>query len=498
MESKTSRFVVLLMAALSLNACSGLVGAIQPQSGSGSVLALTVRAIPLVPPPNTNILSFSVTLLGVSIVRSTGESINVPLNSSSQQADLARLQSDSAFLGASASVQAGTYSSLAVSLANPMVTYCAQTSETTGCATSSVTTVRGEPAVLVLTTAPFPLNVAADHSTGMAVTLNIGAALSLNPATHVVTGINFGAVNVLGATLLPPSFSNLPPNAFDFIEDVTGIVTSVNTSAQTVTVQTATGGSIAATAGPATIVSPNCIALNLGTTFTCAKQGQVASVDTTLNSDGTFSLLEYDPLATTPGDWIEGIIDLVPSSSSRFQLVVNNLVLAPSNSLIGGNLALGSGVTVNLVNPKPFVIDTKGLDVPTTSFSGATDSSILQPGQTVAVHVTTFMPASGTTPAVASADSLYLRFTRVTGSVAGAAPPNTFDMQSFPAFFGLTIPATVQLSMNSPSTSFDGVADASGLVTEQPVSIRALYFGLPTSVTPTPTPFSAAKVRRIR
>jgi hypothetical protein len=347
----------------------------------------------------------------------------------------------------------------------------------------------------MLKTTPFPLTVTSGQTTGIAVTLNIGASLSVNPRTQVITDVNLGAPDVIGLVLLPPAFSNLPPNTFDFIEDVTGVVTSVNTSTQSVTVQTATRGSITAIAGPLTIVSPNCTTFNLGTTFTCARQGQVTSLDTILETDGTLRLLEYDPLATTTGDWIEGTLGLPPSSSTQFQLVTNELVLAPSKSLIGNNLALGSSVTVNLVNPKPFAVDTKGLNVPANSFNGATDSSVLQPGQTVAAHVTAFTPASGATAAVASVDLVYLRFTRVTGRVASSAPPNTFSIQSFPPFFGLNILVTVQLSTNPPSTNFDGVNGASGLVSGQPVSMRALYFGSPTGPTPTRSPFSAAKVR---
>jgi hypothetical protein len=54
---------------------------------------------------------------------------------------------------------------------------------------------------------------------------------------------------------------------------------------------------------------------------------------------------------------------------------------------------------------------------------------------------------------------------------------------------------TVQLSSVSPDTNFDGVSGASELVSGQTASIRALYFGPPTGPTPTPSPFSAAKVR---
>jgi len=59
----------------------------------------------------------------------------------------------------------------------------------------------------------------------------------------------------------------------------------------------------------------------------------------------------------------------------------------------------------------PFVVDTKGLDVPNSTFTGATDASILMPGQTLAVHVVSFTPASGATLAAANVDFVYLRFT---------------------------------------------------------------------------------------
>jgi hypothetical protein len=292
--------------------------------------------------------------------------------------------------------------------------------------------------------------------------------------------------------MLPPLFSSLPSSALDFIEDVTGVVSSVDAAKQSVTIETATKGSITAVAGPSTTVSPNCTTFNLGSTFTCAQQGQVASLETVLNADGTFALSGYDPLGITAGDWIEGVVGLPPSSSTQFQLVTNDLVLAPANSLIGNNLELGAPVTVTLVNPKPFVVDTKGLVVPNNTFSGATDASVLTPGETLAVHVVSFTAGSGTTPAAASVDFVYLRFTRVTGSVASFAPPTLFAMQSFPSFFGLSVPATVQLSSAS---NFEGITGASGLVSGQTASIRALYFGSPTGPTPTPTPFTAAKVR---
>jgi hypothetical protein len=487
-------FSVLAMA-LSLETCTHpktLVGSGAGQD-SNSGLILTLRAAASPASANTNLLSFRTIVVGVSLNSETGGSTNVQLNSDLFQVDLTRLQSDTTLLARSTSIPAGTYTNMVVSLSDPAVTYCRQTQGISGCEVGNVTTLSGPPATPIITTSPFPLIVTRGQNTSLAINVNIARALTVNGQTQAITAVNLGAANVLTATVLPPASSSLPPATMDFVEDVTGTVSSVDEATQSLTIQTATKGSITAIAGTSTIVSPNCTTFNLGSTFSCAKQGQVASLDTILNVDGSLTLLEYDPLAITAGDWIEGIIGLPPSSSTQFQLVTNDFVLANDNSLIGNKLELGAPVRITLASPKPFVVDSKGLVVSNTSFTGATDASVLAPGQTLAVHVVSFTPGTGTNLSAASVDFVYLRFTRVTGSVANAAPPNTFAMQSLPSLFGLTSPVTVQLSTVSPSTNFDGVNGASELVSGQATSIRALYIGSPTG--PTPSPFSAAKVR---
>ena len=495
-------FPVLLIA-LFLESCTHPKIVLGSGSGSGSgsgqasngALILTLRAAPLPASANTNLLSFRVNVAGVSLTPETGGSVNVPLNSDSYQVDLTRLQSDTTLLAISTSAPAGTYTNMVVGLSDPAVTYCAQVQGNTGCAAGSITTVSGMPATHIIATSPFPLAVARGQSTGLAINVDIAKVLTVDGQTQAITGVNLGAADALTAGILPPASSSLPSPTLDFVEDVTGIVLSVDEPTQSVTIQTGTKGSITAIAGPSTIVSPNCTTFHLGSTFTCAREGQVASLDTVLNPEGSLTLLEYDPLAIMEGDWIEGLIALPPSSSTQFQLVTNDFVVANSNSLIGANLKLGAPVRIILANPKPFVVDDKGLVIPNSSLSGATDASVLAPGETLAVHVVSFTPATGTALAVASVDFVYLRFTRVTGSVANAAPPNTFAIQSLPSFFGLTLPVTVQMSNVPPSTNFDGLTGASELVPGQTTSIRALYFGPPTGPTPTPAPFSAAKVR---
>jgi hypothetical protein len=481
---------------LCLESCSGLDMSGGSVPGQGAFI-VTLRANSPSAQAGVNVLSFRTKVLGISLTPATGGSVNVALNSDPYAVDLSRLQSDTALLAVSNSIPAGTYTNMVVSLVDPAVTYCTQTQGLTGCAADSVASVSGAPATPIISTAPFPLVIGSTQNGGTAVAINVNIekALTVNGQTQAITAVDLGAPDVLTAMILPSASNSLPSSALDFVEDITGIVSAVDEATQKVTVQTATRGLIIAIANSATSVSPNCMTFNLGTTFSCVKQGQVASLDTILAPDGSLALIQYDPLGITEGDWIEGIVSLPPSSPTQFQVVINDFVLATNNSLVRNKLGLSDPVAVTLANVRPFQVDGKGLLVPSTPFLGATDASVLAPGQTLFLHVVSFTPSIGTSQAAANVDFVYLRFTRVTGDVSGSAPPNTFTMQSFPPFFGLTLPVTVQLSNGLSTTNFDGVPDASGLVSGQTASIRALYFGPPTGPTPTATPFSAAKVR---
>jgi hypothetical protein len=486
----------LLLSAAFLVSCSGLPKNSTGGTGGGgtATVSLTMTAAPLSPPPNANLLSFVVDVNTVTLTSSSGTNVNIPLNAPIFSVDLTKLQSDSAFLGTSATVPAGSYTSMSVSISNPVVTFCTQTTGSTGCAANSITTVTGAAATPKITTAPFPLTLTSTQKTGLAINFNLSNALTVN-TSQVITAVNLAATSVLSAATLPSTSSSLATGQLDFVEDVTGVVTTVDTTTQSVTVQTATRGPLTALANSSTVFSPNCTSVNLNLTFTsCVVKGHVASLDMALNSDGTFTLLEYDPLAATTGDWIEGIVTAPPTSSTQFTVVANDAVLATSGSLLSSAL-IGAQTKVSLVavNPKPFLVDTKGLTVPVNNFGG-TDTSILLPGQTVSVHVTAFAAASGTTPATATIDTLYLRFTRVAGAVATTGTQASFNIQSLPSFFGITTQPLVEVTQGAPpttpATNFDGVTSATALSSPQTVSIRALYFGQGTQM-----PFSAAKVR---
>jgi len=480
----------IFLAAVGLISCSGLPKKSTCTSncgGGAATLSVTMTAAPLTPPPNTNLLSFTVDVNTITLTPSTGTAVNIPLNSNAFSVDLTKLQSDSVFLGTSASVPAGSYTSMTVSISNPVVTFCTQTTGNAGCATGTVTTITGAAAAPVINSAPFPLTVTSNQQTGLALNVNLNSALTVS-ASQVVTAVSLG--NALTVNTLPSTSSSLAAGQLDFVEDVTGTVTAVNTTSQSVTVKTATRGSLTAVANSSTVFSPNCTTF----TFSCVVQGQVASLDMVLNANGTFTLLEYDPLATNSSDWVEGIVTVAPSSTSQFSLVANDVVLATSGSVINSGLvgALLNATIVNLSNT--FLIDSKGFTIPANSFNNNTAASVFLPGETLSIHVTAFTAASGSTPASANVDAVYLRFTRVSGTVASTGTQATFNIENLPSFFGPTTQPLVQITLGSPpstpSTNFDGVTSATALSNPQTVSIRALYFGAGTQPS-----FSAASVR---
>ncbi len=477
--------------------CTG--SACPPQTAT---LALALAAKPLGPPPGTSILAFSLAITGVSLTPSSGSDVSVPLPSTTYTAELTRLESDSAFLGeVIRAFPAGSYTKLNLIANGSRVTYCTQpVPGTPGCAGGSVATVSGGPTVLSISSAPFPLTIMENEMAGLRVELDMAKALTINAATQTVSSIDLTKEGVGAAVSLPQAASSLGANETEFIEDLTGVVGSVSASSSVLTLTTAERGSITVQANSSTFYSPNCTSppINLTADFNCVKANQLASMDVALNQDGSFTLLEYDPLAVATSDWIEGVVTATPSAGGQIEVIATDVFEAPSGSVLRNNVSLGDQVIVNLkLGVVTFGVDSKGLILPAdaSTFESASDTSVLRPGQTVALHVANFTAVSGTTPAFLKTDSVLLRFTRIAGTIFSSAAPTAFFIQNLPPFFGTSTQQKVQLTPaaapQTAPTNFDGVADASGLTNGQVVSIRAIYFGPASAI-----PFSAAKVRK--
>ena len=449
--------VLLLLAAFSASSCSG------PKPGQGvgggggganELLNVTVSARPDSVPGTISILSFTADISEISITDSSGLVMNI--TPSNPNVDLNKLLSDSAYLGhanpASSILMAST-----ITISSAQVVYCTSTTGVAGCTAGSIKTVTAGSATVNDGALPtFPSNAT---KMGMRLNFDLQNALVLNGAGTAVTSLDFKQPLVLEWVGLPES-ENLTSPQLDYIEDITGVVTSA--SSTSVTIQSATAGTFTAN-----IVS--------GTSNLLGEQpavGQVADIDAILNDDGTYTLLMYDELASSSVDLVEGVIGYVPTAGNQFQFTVTNFQQATAGSFINANLHLGDPVTVNLSLPAgtTFLVDGQTLTGPTNSFSGASDTSALSPGQVVAVFPTAFTGANGATPASVTVNGLMLRFSRLAGFPSTAGP--NFPFLPVGQYFGIqTAAATFE------TTGVTNSEPGGALTPNTPAAIRALYFG---------------------
>ncbi|HUC55596.1 MAG TPA: hypothetical protein VMR90_16210 [Candidatus Cybelea sp.] len=502
-----SFFPVLVLAIFSASACSGPKGSIlcvgAACGGGTGTVAVTMVADTL--PAHPSLLTFQVTISSITFTPTTGTAHSVTL-SPALSVDLMRLQSDSTFLGTFKNIPAAQYSSVTLVLTgNANITFLNDTgttlttSATTNCPTNTVC-----PFIVAASSNPVATvsyTVTQNAVTGIGIDLNYANAVSISGTTPTLA-VNFSNTNVLSAFTLPRANSNLASGQLDLIEDFTGVVTLSNSTA-TLAAATATGrGSLAATANSSTIFNSDpsqklCLTPTSGQVSSCVSNNQFASMDVVLNSDGTLSIQEMEPLLGTLQDTVEGlVVSINTANTTQFTMIVTDLVPAATNSLIG-SLHVGDGLTVNLASSvNPFLVDTKDLPVQSNwnsiflDFSAKSDTTAIHLGQTVAVHLTSFTAASGTTLASSQVDTVTLRWTRFTANTLSAASPQ-FSINAFPSFFNVTGTAQVQ---SFSTTNLDGISSTANLVVNNPLAMRALFIEDPTN-TANPAVF-AGKVRQ--
>lgn len=476
---------VILLTSLFLTSCSGV-----PNAGSGggsgsgtgtATLTLTLHSTPIPPSSGANILSFVAGITGIQLNPATGSPTVLFNGPTPITVDFVRLQSSSQYLLKNISVPAPqNFSSMTIAFSAPTVTYCTQpTSGTPGCAAGSLTTISGG-----LSTPQFTVSLSLASGTKSAYRINLDMSAAATITSQAVTAVNLPA-SAFSLTALPPTASSLTSGQADYYDNILGVVTAAS-STQITVMNSQT--SLITTPSSSTYYLPNCL---IGGATCAPAVGQLVSIDTAVNPDGSLALLTYDPINSSSLTWLEGVVTTVPGSTTQFQIVVTD-----QSSSSATTLYTGSTVNVTLVAPggaaglpSPFLIDSKGLPISANTFAGATSATSILPGMTVGLIVEQFTAPSGTTPGTANASGVILRPTPVAGIVASVAAPNTFSIQTLPPYFGLTTNSVVQLGTGTPATLFDGAASASGISTSQKVAIDGLYLG------PTVTyPFTAGKV----
>lgn len=515
MKSRKSFVFLCVVSCLAVASCSGL-----PKGnggGNGGTANVSLVLVSDTPPATIGLLSFEVVPTSITLTPSTGTATTFSINSGNGFSyDLVRLQSDSGFLGTVPQMPTGTYSSVAVTFSGATLSFfngsgATITNLSQPCPTNTV--------CVASFSGPFTSTITASQSIsgngGLGIDVNLANAISLTGTTLTLNFSNSGSAPVTSLFKLPRQNSNLATGQLDLIEDVTGTV-SISGSSVTITPATVmtsfpitalTSAATAYDADPTNSLCPS------GTTQLagCVANNQAASMDAVLHSDGTFTVQEIEPLLASPvTDTVEGIVYFINSSTNasnltQFSMIVSNLIPAATSSLIGG-LTPGAQLNVTLANNSIFYVDSKGIPVasqfPTGygTFTNATNTSGLHLGQTVAVHVTAFTAANGsTTPASASANTVTLRWSRFTANAAVAVSP-AFTINTLPAHFGINSGTqfVVQTFTGTPGldgvTNLDGVTTTANLTVGKSVAMRALFIEDP-SITLNPA-FFAAKVRQ--
>lgn len=482
--------------------------------GTGTTAKVSLTLVSDSLPTNLGIVSFKVAISSVKLTSASGVVTNLNLgglnNGAGLIVDLARAQSDTIFLGTVSGVPAGTdnNASVTVGLTGAQLTFF----NGTGATITNLTPQCPANAICSVTfnvsgTPVITFSEAISGNTGIGIDFNLQNAIVLTGSSLSVKLTNPGTNNVLSAFALPRTNSGLAAGQLELIEDFTGIVSLASPGVTIASPPAAGRGSISAAAFSGTNYDPDpsgnfCVGAS--TLGGCLSGIQVASMDAILNSDGTFTVQEIEPLLQTQQDTVEGTVMSIGNNGAQFSIITSDIIPAATSSKIA-TVNMGDPLTVNLnsVVGGGFLVDTKGLAVGGAigNFQGGTTTSALHLGQTVAVHVTSFTAASGSNPAAVNSDSVTLRWSRFIATVNTAATP-LFGITNLPGYFGFTTASIFSVQTFGTTLGADGTTTVDGpaanstgnLTTNNPVAIRALFIE-DTGNTLDPA-FFAAKVRQ--
>ena len=490
MNSKRALFLLGISAIFALTSCSGQKSSVCTTNCTTSGNASLTISLYDTPPTGTNVLSFTLPIVGITLTPSSGSPRSVTTVTSS--VEVTRLQSDSAVIADQASVPAADYTAISVTLGptsstNNLFINTSGSTITYGTHSCVNGAICALPVGAVFTISiPLTLNLSANQNQWIGLDFNLNKAITTSGGISV----DFTQTGVLTATTT--TRKGIPSGSVDTLEDFTGVVTAY-TSGSSITVKSAIRGvSLTAVLSTSTEydLAPSSYSLCQSTASACVKAGSTVSMDTTVSSSGTFTATEVDVLDATAVDEVEGII--YPTlTTGEYGMVLADQVSASGNATLSAG-KYGSGVLLTL-NATSYSVDTKTLSSQFSAPTGFTDSGDLLGGQVVRAQISGISTDSNGN-ITATANNMLLRYSRLSGtvnSVAGSA----FTVASLPGYIyalNTSLSSTPQVFTYATLTAFDGITGLSDSTFQAgtSVSIRALYLN-----TPAPYSFQAAKVR---
>lgn len=398
--------------------------------GNNAQICLTIHDAP---PLGTTVLSLQFQVKS-AVLQPGNVSITLP-----ETIELTQLQSDTTILS-SLQIPSGTYTSLALDFENPTLIFINNTggpitpNGNATCAAGAICTIT--PVVVngntfAFTTAPFPLNIAANAEVGLE--LDVDMADLVRPDYS----LDFSNGGSLGITQLA---SVQGAAEIRRLRHVLGTVKLVQTNFFSFTTPTGVLMGID-TDGNTTFSFPACVANN----FSCVKANQVLEVDISLEGNGTLLAKEVDLEADVNVEEVSGlIVALGPGASpANFQMLVRQA--SPAVTL---NPIVGTVETINIGLTATFGVDNHSFVLPGgLTFTGAAGLLV---GQEMRADLNIISVPS----LVINATSLALRRSQVTALVSTAPIPggSTFVLNPLPSLYQTALPTNI-LSLQVDTTA---------------------------------------------
>jgi len=436
-----------------ITVCGGSYTAPPPPGAQAAQMSVSITDAP---PAGVTVLSFEVTVTGASL--SPG-GVDLLAGKTPPRLEVKNLETESAFLS-TLSIPAGTYTGLALTFANPELTFLNNTGTAlAGCAVGAVCEIK--PTGTLSSTVNGNFVVTAGMQSGILIDLNLVSLLS------GTLGVDFSASGAVSAT----QQTKQAEGELEDLEDVNGILKSPANNQ--FTLQTTDMGNITVSVDTSTEFSDfeSCTAAN----FSCLVDGQSVEVDLALMGAGTFLAKKvelHDNVAEAADDELDGVVSKV-DSATQFELVVLDELRNVTNVSVGNPVIVtlqSSGAT--------FEVDANGLTVPSNlqqAFTASGDTSQLIPGQVVQVRVRSTSGGPAPAAIMVTTDRVRLRMTQFTATVSGSVAGNNFSVGALSGIFTSAGVTSIQVQTSS-STNFENVSGASGLADGNIVSLRGLLF----------------------
>jgi Domain of unknown function (DUF4382) len=477
----------VIAAALSLSSCSGVKNRCVTNCVPNGDALLSV-SISDIPPANTTVVSFTLPIVGISLTSSSGTQVSVFSTGTAANFELTRLQSDSDVVVTNASVAAGTYTAVNVTVGAASGTFINNSGAAVGsCVAGTPFRVCAIPSGVTTTiTAPISLTLSGDAHQWVDLDFNYNNAI----VTTSGIGIDMQQSGVLTASTKVPT--GVPSGDFANVDDFTGRVTTVSNSSITLS-STVRGNLTASISSSIPVFDPQQQCAGGVGSLSCVSVGSIVSLQGVLTTAGTVvgSSLDVIDKGPSPADEVEGTI--YPSNcngGANFGMILSDSSITTGGSPLASS-GFGTGVCLTISPSATFVVDSGILtgqpSFPATN-AGFANTNDLLAGQTVRARITG--AASGTNGVNATATAMILRFSRLTGTLGNLSGAG-FTISGLPTYItAFAAPPVTQSFTNA--TIFEGAADVNSI--SGTISIAALFYN-PVGG-PTAGPLLAAKVRQ--